>query len=517
MTPLVRALDVFALALAGAALGVIVTGGVRVGRVALTRPEDFVVATAVIVAVRVFLAPFPLPRVVAARAVGVGVAVYAILMGFIVVTRHLALRTHAFDLGQYLQIIWNIAQGHGPASTIVPTYVGPDRMHAWGDHFSPIFYALVPLQWLAPGAVSVLLAQAIGLAAGAIAVFAFARGRIGDGPAGAFALLYLANPSLQGINVRDIHPAAFAIPLIVAAAWAFDARRYGWCASALVATLACREDAAVAVVGFAVWLALARSRWVIAGAIAVVATAVLAVDIAWLMPSFLGDRYSHLHRYQHLGGSFGDILVTIAFRPWRWIGIVLTPAKLVYLGAMLAPLAFLPLLAARALVAVVPGIAMNLLSVDHKLINYQAQYQAFVLPFLLLAAVDGYARLRGIIGERRFFSRHGAASALGAAFILATILTSRIVNDLGVNFWRLGPVHHAAYAMMARIPRDAPVAAYERLVAHLATRRDVWVPPRGLTEAHYVLVRAVDARVVPTDRYEVIAREESWVLWRRRP
>ena len=506
-----------ALAVAAAALGVIVTGGVRLGRVALTRPEDFVVATAAIVAVRAFLAPFTLPRVRAGRAVGVGVAVYVILMGFIVVTRHVALRTHAFDLGQYLQIIWNIAQEHGPASTIVPTYVGPDRMHAWGDHFSPIFYALAPLQWLAPGAVSVLLAQTVGLAAGAIALFAFARGRIGDGSAAAFALLYLANPSLQGINIRDIHPAAFVIPLIIAAAWAFDTGRYGWCASALVATLACREDAAVAVVGFAVWLALARGRWLLAGGIAVVATAVLAVDIAWLMPSFLGDRYSHLYRYQHLGGSFGDILVTIALRPWRWIGIVLTPAKLVYLGAMLAPLAFLPLLAPRALAAVVPGIAMNLLSVDHKLINYQAQYQAFVLPFLVLAAVEGYARLREIIGERRFFGRHGAASALGAAFVLSTILTSRIVNDLGITFWRLGPVQHAAYTLMAGIPRDAPVAAYERLVPHLATRRDVWVPPRGLTEAHYVLVRTVEAPIVPPDRYEVIAQDESWVLWRRRP
>lgn len=524
-----RALDLLALAAAAASLGVIVTGGVRLGRVALTRPEDFVVATALIVAARAFLAPFTLPRVRAGRTVGVGVAVYVALMGFIVVTRHFALRTHAFDLGQYLQIIWNIAQGHGPASTIVPTYVSPDRMHAWGDHFSPVFYALAPLQWPAPGAVSVLLAQTIGLAAGAIAVFVFARGRIGDGSAAAFALLYLANPSLQGINVRDIHPAAFVIPLIVAAAWAFDTRRYGWCASALVATLACREDAAVAVVGFAVWLALARRRWFVGAATAMVAIAVLAVDIAWFMPGFVDGRYNHLYRYLHLGGSLGEILVSIALRPWRWIGIVLTPAKLVYLGAMLAPLAFLSLLAPRALAAVVPGIAMNLLSLDHKLINYQSQYQAFVLPFLVLAAVEGYARLREMIGERRFFGRHGAASArgaasahgaasvLGAAFILATILTSRIVNDLGVNFWRLGPVQHTAYALMARIPRDAPVAAYERLVPHLATRRDVWVPPRGLTEAHYVLVRTVDAPTIPTDRYEIIARDESWVLWRRRP
>ena len=508
-----RALDTLALVFAAGALAVIATGGVR----PLTRPEDFVVATALVVGVRALIAPFALPRVAASRAVAVGVAVYVALMGFIVITRHVALRTHAFDLGQYLQIIWNISRGHGPASTIVPTYVVPDRMHAWGDHFSPIFYALAPLQWLAPGAASVLLAQTVGLAAGAVAVFAFARGRIGEAPAAAFSLLYLLNPSLHGINVRDIHPAAFAIPLIIAAAWAFDARRYAWCALALVATLACREDAAVAVVGFGTWLALARRHWTIGSALALVAVAVLAVDIGWLMPWFLGIRhYDHLNRYRHLGDSLGQVMLSIAFRPWRWIGIVLTPSKLVYLAAMLAPLGFLPLLGVRALIAVVPGLAMNLLSVDPKLINYQAQYQAFVLPFLVLAAVEGYGRLVDLLGERRVFNRHRAASALGAAFVLATILTARIVNDLGVNMWRLDGAQHAAYKMMALIPAAAPVAAYERLVPHLAIRPDVWVPPRGLSEAQYVLVRNIDRIPLPPDRFEPLAQDPWWTLWRRR-
>ena len=513
----VRVLDAAALACGAGALAIIATGGGHVAGVPLVRPEDFVVATAVLVGARVAMAPLVLPRVDPRRAVAAGVALYVALMGFIVVTRHVALRTHAFDLGQYLQIIWNISRGHGPASTLVPTYVGPDRMHAWGDHFSPIFYALAPLQWIAPGPVSLLLAQTVGLAAGATALFAFARRRVGDGAAAALALLYLVNPSLHGINIRDIHPAAFAIPLVIAAAWAFDARRYGWCAAALVATAACREDAAVAVVGFAIWLAVARGRWWVSAAVAVAATALLAFDTGWLQPWFLGARhYDHLNRYRHLGDSLGQVLLSMVFRPWRWIGIVITPAKLVYLTAMLAPLGFLPLLGPRALMAVGPGLAMNLLSVDHKLISYQTQYQAFVLPFLVLAAVEGYARLRSVLGARRVFGRHRAASALGLAFVFSTILTARIVNDLGVRFWRLGPDQHAAYRMMARIPPDAPVAAFERLVPHLATRPDVWVPPRGVGEAHYVLVRAIEADMVPPDRYDLISQDRVWLLWRKR-
>ena len=512
----VRPLDVAALALAAATLGVIVTGGVHAGGLALTRPEDFLVAMAAVIAVRALVAPIVLPRVDARRAVVVGVAVYLVLMGFIVVTRHWALRTHALDLGQYVQIVWNIAHGYGPMLTQVPTYVAADEMNAWGDHLHLIFYLFAPLQWIAPGPIPLLVAQTAILGAGGLAVFAYARRRVGEPAGAAFALLYLANPSLHGINLRDIHSAAFAIPLIVAAAVAFDAKRYGWCVAALVATLAGREDAAVAVVGFAVWLALARGRWRAAAALAVAATALLAVDIAWVMPRFLGGTYNHLNRYQHLGGSLGEILVSMALRPWRWAGIVLTPAKLAYLGAVLAPLAFLPLLAPSVLAAALPGLAVNLLSLDPKLFNYQAQYQAFVLPFLVLAAVDGYARLREAAGSRRLCNRHGAASALGAAFVLSAVLTARTVNDLGVTFWRHGPTHRDAYTLMARVPPDAAVSTNERLAPHLSTRREIYVFPRGLPRSDYILDLSNIAPRVPVDLYEEIARQGPWGLWRRR-
>ena len=94
--------------------------------------------------------------------------------------------------------------------------------------------------------------------------------------------------------------------------------------------------------------------------------------------------------------------------------------KLVYALAMLAPLGFLPVLAPRTLAAAAPGLAMNLLSVDPILINPRGQYQSFVLPFLVLAAVDGYFALRARREGRRL-----PGIALGAAACFALILTSR--------------------------------------------------------------------------------------------
>jgi len=125
---LARPLDAAAAALVCLLAIVIATGGSTVRGIPLTRPEDFLVALVAVVALRLLAAPVALPAARPSRVVGVGVAVYVLVMGFIVVTRHLTFQTHALDLGYYVQVVWSMARGHGAYVTLPP-------MHAWGDHF----------------------------------------------------------------------------------------------------------------------------------------------------------------------------------------------------------------------------------------------------------------------------------------------------------------------------------------------------------------------------------------------
>ena len=532
MTGLARPLDTLAAGVLLLTVAVVATGGFTVRGLGIHRPEDLLVVLAAVVALRALVAPLALPGVRPTRAVAAGVAAYTLLMGFLVVSRHVALQTHALDLGYYVQVVWSIAHGHGAYVTLPP-------MHAWGDHFSPVLYLLAPLGRLTAGGGALVLAQMVVLCAGAVAVFAYAARRLGPAPnaarpAAALALLYLVNPSLHGINIRDIHPQAFAIASVVWAASAFDARRYGWSALALLLTLGGREDAAVAVVGFGLWLALARRRWALGVAVAAASVLVLLVDLAWVMPYFRGGPYPHLHRYRHLGGSVPEILVTLVARPWTWALDVLTLPKLVYLAAMLAPLGFLPLLAPRALAAALPGLAMNLLSVDPVLINYRAQYQSFVLPFLILAAVDGYARLREVSalaggagggprvsvapsgGPRPLPSRLLTPTAVVAfGFFASTVLTARTVNDFMVTRWWPNDDRRAARALMREIPAGVAVSVNERLVPHLATRREVYVFPAGVETSRFILDRANEVAKTGPARFSVRRREGGWVLLRR--
>lgn len=443
------------------------------------RPEEVLLVFLGAVAVRAGLRPYPIPTWQAERLVLVGGIAYAILFSFIAVTRHWAFRTHALDLGYYVQVVWSMSQGLGPHVSLPP-------MHAWGDHFSPTLYLLVPLFALLPRPESLLVMQSVAFGLGALPVFALARRRLGaDVPAAAFALLYLLNPTLHGINLRDFHIAAFAIPLLLAAVYLFEAGRMGWFLVATILTLGCREDAALAVVGLGLWIALVRRRWIWGLALVAVSLGVLFVDIKVLMPYLRGEPYPHLHRYTHLGGSLEEILLNMVLHPLRTLGYMLSLEKLRYLLALLAPLAFLPLLAPWDLVPILPSLAHNLVSFDDVLFHHRTQYNSYILPFLIPAAISGYARLSPRL---MLHGRPVRALLFGLSFLLSLALTSRTLNDLAVKHWWLTERQRAAYTVLAEVPAGAPVSTHERLLPHLATRSRVFVFPQGLDVSEYVLL-----------------------------
>ncbi len=456
---------------------------VSAGRPALlllwwSRPEHVFLALLVVLSVRWLVAPAAIPRVHPWHTVVAGVLAYALFFSFVTLTRHFTFHTHALDLGYYVQLTWNLARGAGP-------YVSVPEMHAWGDHFSPIMYGFVPLFWLWPGPTVLLIVQSVALALGAFAVFALARRMLSDErPAAAFAVLYLVNPSLHGINVRDFHAAALAIPLLLAAIYFAEANRPWPFLLAVALALMCREDAALAVVGLGAWLCVARGRWRWGVPTALAGLVLLVWQVQWLIPGYRGEPYSHLGRYGHLGTTLTGVLTGMLWHPLRTAGFLLSGDRLVYLIAMLAPLGLLPLLGPGGLLGAVPTLVQNLLSSDPILYNYRTQYQAFALPFLILAAIEGYKRVAARQPAR------WPVMVLVVAMVASLALASRTVNNLALGRWWPTSEQRAAYRVMAQVPPAAALSAQDPYVAHLSLRPRVYVFPVGIDKADYVLINA---------------------------
>ena len=440
------------------------------------RPEELLLLLLGVLTLRLLLVPVAVPSWRPRRVVAAGIVGYAALFSFITVTRHLTFQTHALDLGYYVQLAWNLARGAG-ARVSLP------EMHAWGDHFSPIMYLFVPAFWLAPGPAVLLVAQSVALGLGALGVFGLAARRLGDErPAAVFAILYLVHPSLHGINVRDFHSAALAVPLLLAAMYFVEVERPWLFAASVLLTLATREDAAVPVVGLGIWIALSKRRPVWGAVTGAGALAILLADTRWLIPHFRGAPYPHLGRFAHLGSSVPEIVGATLLHPFRVLAGLVTGQRLVYLGALFAPLAFLPLLAPGVLLGLMPSLMENLLARDRILFDYRTQYQSFVLPFLFLAAIAGYDRLalrRPGPWPKRVFV---------VAMLASLALSSGTMNNLSSRrFWPT-PEHRQAWQVLAQVPAGAAVSAQDRYVAHLSLRPLVFVFPEGLEKADYLLL-----------------------------
>jgi uncharacterized membrane protein len=480
--PAVRLLDGLLAALLLVLLAVLVTGGWRVPLGALTLPvrraEDVLLAMLPLIALRCWLAPPALPRLAPRALVAAGVALYALAFSFVALTRHHTFQTHGMDLGYYVQEVWLMARGAYPAVSLWTD------IHAWGGHLDPIVSLLLPLAWVAPVAEALLVTQSLALALGAVPVYLLGCPRVGPGRAAALALLYLLNPSLHGINVRDFHTAALAIPLLLAAMYGAESGRDWLLWLGALLTLAVREDAAIPVLGLGLWLVLARRRWRAGAALGAAAVAWLFLAVRVIVPFFAGAPYPYFtNRYGHLGASLGAIVLSPLLRPGAILDTLASVDRAVYLGAMLAPLGFLPLLAPAAAVGALPALAQNLLNTDPVLFNYRTQYQCFVLPFLVVGALSGLerlGRLRAVPSPR---------AVLTFAALAAAALGARTANDFMVpRWWWLGAPARQARAILDRIPPDASVSAWDRFTPHLAERTRVFVFPNGIEESEYLAV-----------------------------
>jgi uncharacterized membrane protein len=347
------------------------------------------------------------------------------------------------------QAVWSTA--HGDVLSV--TDVQGEQISRLGSHFDPILVLLAPLWWLWPSPELLLIVQAVAVASGALPVFWLARRHAGsDRAAAALAVAYLLSPPVQWLTVSDFHPVALACPLLLFAWWHLDNRRL-WAFALLAAlAIATKEHVGLAVAAIGVWYAVRHRMPRTGAAIAVIATAAALVAALVVVPHFAPAG-------------------TSAFES-RYDSPSLDGRDLSYLASLLLPLALLPLAAPLALLAALPELGLNLLSVTVTQTSVKTHYAATIVPALLVATVFGVARL---------------GSRLAYVALLAALAGAVVLGPLGRVHVRADAHDAAARRALALVPTGAPVSATNTLGAHLSDRRRIFSFP-VLREATWVVV-----------------------------
>jgi uncharacterized membrane protein len=380
------------------------------------------------------------------------------------------------DLGAMAQAITSVLRGQPLVTT------GPNgNFSRLAGHVELIYVAFAPLLALWRDPQALLVAQAALFAAGAVPAYRIALRQLESRLAArCAALIYLLYPVALTAVLFDFHGDTLAMPLLLFALDAADRKAWRAFAAWVALALACKLYIVAPVAGIGAYLFLWGGERRVGLITAAAATAYGALVFFVLREAFApphvssaatvyADHYfgeldtlraTLIPRLMNALVIFGPALI-LAWRGWRW----LLPA--------------LPITAA-ALLSTGPGSGYH----------YNTHHYATVVPFVVVAAIDGAARLR----------RAAAAAPAGRPvrrwrpdliFTTAIVgLTSAllVLQPLSPRFWLPGGgLDPSEYGLTPRDalkdrflaavtpPADVPVAASMFLATHMADRNTLYV------------------------------------------
>lgn len=339
-------------------------------------------------------------------------------------------------------------------------------------HISPVYYLLLPLYCLFPSPVTLAVSQGVVLASGLLPLYLIAKKRRLDRVSTwGLLLVYALYPALSCGCLYDLHENMFLTPLLL---WLFCAGEYergGLTFLAAVGVLAVKEDAAVYVVLWALYLMLSRRSlkpvW-----IAGVGLAYFGVALGLLAAFGEGGM---VNRYSALSGGDGliGVVFTLVRNPGLFLKTLLAPqnsvSRLWYAAQLALPLGALLWNRrhwSRA-VLLLP-ILLNLLSNWAYQMDLGFQYSFGISAFFLYTAVLNAAdcppkRRRALVGY--------AAAATAVLYIM--LFWPRVHST--VSGWNSSAERREAFsAALEQIPDDASVTCSTYLLPHLAQRETVY-------------------------------------------
>jgi uncharacterized membrane protein len=410
---------------------------------------------------------------------GLAIFIYAVGFSALTVNRYAAFEARALDLGNLHQTVWNIAHGQPFHMTNQPGTVNRLSLHV-----EPILLPIALFYWLHDGPETLLILQAVVVALGAWPLYALARHRLRHGwPALALALVYLLNPTIQAANWLEFHPVTLA-PTFLMAAYYFlvTGHNRSFALFALLAA-ACKEEIGLLLFmigGYAV-VVLRRPKlgsWTMALALSWSLLAVLGIQ------QFFAAGNIHWGRYDYLGETPLDKLLRLFTAPQLVWQQLQAADAMGYLFRLLWPVGFLALLAPAVLLLALPSLAINLLA-DFPPMHevFTLIYAAPILPFVMLAMVEGVAR----VADGRWPVAGGrwriATQMVVVLWVMGCAGWAQVQQGYlpgGGNYqpYTVSDHDRRAAAIIAQIPADAKVSAQDKLDPHVAGRETVYIFPR---------------------------------------
>ncbi len=394
-----------------------------------------------------------------------GIAVYIVLMSYYTLLKYLTFHTHAADLGVFAQALASTLYYHRLLYESVDVAIiprpGPIGYSFLDVHFSPTLFLFLPIYAVYPSPATLLVAQTILIALGALPIYWLGKYLGRDWLGAFFAIIYLVNPLVQGVNSFDFHIEAIFMPLALYSTYFLITRRWRIYYPMLLLTLGTIEFAPIPMTLLGLYYVIinARRRRELIHGVLTIAISMVVLLIALWMKTVLNplgpttaSPLSGLPEQYASSFSFG-ILISVIKDP------LLIPRlysmhgteKFLYFLELYAPTAFTSFLDPLVL----PSLTWPLASfLTNDVIYYSPffQYSSFSIPFIILSSLIAVSKTH-TEQQRR---------------LMALILISTLIVLLGVSplihfQYQLTRVDYEIWNALRLIPSNATVLVQNNL------------------------------------------------------
>jgi len=441
--------------------------------------------------------------------------------------RLMQLNPSSWDLSIYTEYVKQYADFRAPIVDIrTPGF------NLLGDHFQPIVAVLAPFFRVFPSSATLVVGQALLVAASVFPISQLAREKLGVGPARAIAVAYGFSWGLQQLPQFDFHEIAFAVPLL---AFSLSALARGQTKAAVwwaVPLVFVKEDQGFTVAAIGIYLIVTglrakvpdppdpadpdgRGRMVAGQFLLIWGFVWSYLAIGVIIPHF---NPAHLYQYWSDGGILApgghpSVLGLVRQLLHAW------PDKLQTVVMLLLPTAFIALRSPLVLIAA-PSLLLRFIGTNSAYWGTYWHYNATVMPIIFVAAVDALARIQAAMdadptaaGPAGWASgRQGlwpaalaGARRYGAAMMVAIAVPLAFqfpLNQLwNAQTYQISPHVRQAEAAMAQVPDGATVLTTLDLLAPLAARTDTfWIGNSGNPRAQYIVFDGLDSDYSPAPK-----------------
>lgn len=365
-------------------------------------------------------------------------------------------------------------------------------------HLSPIYYVLLPFYAIFPSPLTLQIAQAVIVASGIVPTVLLARHfKLSGRSQVLIAVIYAAFPAISMGCFYDFHENCFLLPLLLWMFYFFEREKPIPMYIFAVATLLVKEDAAIYVFLFALYVLLSRKKYLHGTILAVGAVAYFAIALTVLNeaaikyaeiyasesanPAISGpmiNRFNNLI-YAEDGNLLGAIMTALKNPGYLLSQIFSTDgakldgffserspwAKLVYCLYMLLPVGLIPFCTKKqSRWLLLAPILLNIVTTYKYQYSLNFQYHFGVTAFLLYAMVQNLPDLKPV--TRRHLLSLGAISAC-CIYITLVMPKFTYYNELWDTY---EDRYTAIEAALDTLPEDASAVVPSSYLAHVHDR-----------------------------------------------